>query len=208
MSTQVIAVAAPIGGGKSALVTALAKALGHATALRFDDYEIATSQSIEQLSQWLAAGADFDQLQAPGLANDLLTLRAGGHIVARGELKADKATSTTNGLIVFEMPLGRAWSATAAHIDLLIWVDVPLDIALARRISEIISDLTTREPVDLQRGLAWLNDYLAHYIHTLHSVMQAQRHAVRPKADLVLDGHRDISAMVDQVLQFMETRVD
>ncbi|MES2533125.1 MAG: hypothetical protein V4636_18935 [Pseudomonadota bacterium] len=188
--------AAPIGGGKSALVDGLAAALGGAPTLRFDDHENATRQSVDALGAWLAAGADFDQLQAPGLVDALHALQA------RQALRShDKSTS-----IVFEMPLGRAWKATAADIDLLVWVDVPLDIALARRLRDICAGLLRRDPADMRNGVAWLHDYLSHYGSVLHGVLQAQQRTVRPQADLVLDGRHDVGTLVAQVMAFMAQR--
>lgn len=191
---RVLAVAAPIGGGKSALVDGLAAALGGAPTLRFDDYEIATRQSVDALGEWLAAGADFDRLQAPGLADALQALRS-----------AD-AAAPSPATLVFEMPLGRAWTATAADIDLLVWVDVPLDVALARRVRDICGGLLQREPADLRHGVAWLHDYLSHYSRVLHGVLQAQQQSVRPQADLVLDGRHDVGTLVGQVMTFMAQR--
>jgi uridine kinase len=188
----VVAVAAPIGGGKSALVDGLAAALGGAPTLRFDDYENATRQSVGALGAWLAEGADFDRLQAPGLADALRVLRA----------RSDAVPVP----IVFEMPLGRAWTATAADIDLLVWVDVPLDIALARRVRDICGGLLQRNATEMRNGVAWLNDYLSHYAAVLHGVLQAQRQSVRPQADLVLDGRHDVGTLVGQVMAFMAQR--
>jgi uridine kinase len=176
---QVVAIAAPIGGGKSALVTALCSELDGSVALRFDDFETATRQSVEQLAAWLNAGADFAALEAPGLKKQLASLRASGA-----------------SYVIFEMPLGRAWPATRHAIDLLVWIDVPLDIALARRMLE----MSSRQSADL----AWMQHYLSHYISTIHGVLEAQRQAVQPQADLRVDGRVEIPLLVRQVTQWLE----
>lgn len=196
---KVIAVAAPIGGGKSALVTALALALHDATTLRFDDYENATRQSVDELAKWLADGADFDQLQAPGLVEDFTSLRNGDALIDRHGAVVPAGAQD----LIFEMPLGRAWSATADHIDILIWVDVPLDIALARRIREVSADMLRQDAATAKRGLAWLNDYLGHYIATIHKVLEAQRSVVRVQADIIIDGTQPIASLVQQVLSHL-----
>jgi uridine kinase len=196
---RVVAVAAPIGGGKSALVHALAHALDETHTLNFDHYEHATRKSGPELEQWLAEGADFDALEAPGLPEDLATLRGGGTIV-------DRITGNHHRCerhVVFEMPLGRAWSRTAQHIDVLIWVDVPLDVALARRVREIAVNLQRQNSAQMAAGLSWLDDYLGTYASTIHSVLEAQRRVVRPGADLVLDGELDVSSSVQQVLNYL-----
>ena len=183
VATRVIAIAAPIGGGKSALAEGLARALGSAM-LHFDDYETATRQSVEQLAAWLAAGADIDQLDAPGLAAELTRLR----------------TLASTPELVFEMPLGRAWSATASQIDVLVWIDVPPDLALARRLRDITASAGAQHPA---QTLAWLNDYLAHYSDTIHAVLAEQLRVVRPRADLILDGRAEPAELVRQVLAFL-----
>ena len=113
------------------------------------------------------------------------------------------------------MPLGRAWLPGSALIDVLVWVDVPLDLALARRLREMTADLLQgsqgpqgpqRDGAALQRGLAWLHDYLAHYTSTLHAVLQAQQRAVRPQADLVVDGRKPVDTIVADVLKFLTAR--
>ncbi|MDO9402761.1 MAG: hypothetical protein Q7T87_01880 [Polaromonas sp.] len=208
---RVIAVAAPIGGGKSALVNALSAALGDAASspapiLRFDDYENATRQPVAQLSQWLADGADFNRLEAPGLADALQALREGRGIAAQPGTftTASTGASASAAWIVLEMPLGRAWQATAAAIDVLVWVDVPLDIALARRLQELTAGLIQQSSAEARRGLAWMNDYLGHYTGTIHAVLQAQHQVVRPGADLLVDGQRDVGSLCQQVLQHLE----
>lgn len=198
---RVVAIAAPIGGGKSALLNALALALGEIHTLCFDDYENATRKSGEEMDLWLAQGAVFDTLEAPGLTQDLATLRGGGTVANPLSGKPQCCSR----YVLFEMPLGRAWSATAPSIDVLIWVDIDLDVALARRVGDITLNLQKQHPTQMKAGLAWLHDYMATYIKTIHCVLDTQKRVVRPRADLVLDGSRSISVNVQHVLQYLGT---
>lgn len=182
---KVIAVAAPVGGGKSSLTDALAALLGDAPVLRFDDYQQATRQSVEELEAWLAAGADFNTLHAPGLVEQLDRLRSDA---GQGEW------------LVFEMPLGRAYRATAGAIDMLVWLDVPLDVALARKLRELAASARSAPLEDARAALQWIDDYLGHYIATVRKVLQAQRERVAPMADVVLDGCVDTNTLARQVL--------
>lgn len=196
--SQVIAVAGPIGGGKSSLVNALAQALDGATVLRFDDYETATKKSVPELAQWLQRGADFDELAAPGLAQRLQTLREASGSPA-------PLPGATN-FIVFEMPLGRAWSATANMIDVLVWLDVPRDVALARRLLEITAGQVRGDAAGLERTLVGVRNYLEQYTSTIYAVLQVQHRVVSADADLVLDGLAYTQALAGQVLRFLEAR--
>ena len=189
----VIAVAAPIGGGKTALVRALAARLGNATAIHFDRYEKVTREPVERLHDWIAKGANFDDFNVPGLAEDLKRLK-------RGESITDPFTKeeTPSGkYIVFEMPLGRERTETASLIDLLIWVEVPLDVALARKLKEFTSFFLEKQPGDAYRDcLAWMDTYLDHYLKVVRRVLHIQKARVSAAADLILDGQADVEAMV------------
>jgi uridine kinase len=88
--------------------------------------------------------------------------------------------------VILDFLLARAHPATAQHIDMLIWIDTPLDIALVR---------TLREQVGLARNappaagfIDWLAGYLDSYARVMHRGYQLQRASVRPRADFILDG--------------------
>lgn len=186
-----IAVAAPIGGGKSALVQGLAAALGGAASLHFDDYELATRQSPEQLARWIAAGADFNSLRAPGFAAAL-------HALRRGEAVADPAGAEPirpSRFLVIEMPLGRAYAETAELIDFLVWVDTPLDLALARNLRSL-TVAALAENADPRGFLRWLDAYLGQYLDQVRLILELQRTRVAPAADLVLDGTRTQAELI------------
>lgn len=189
---KVIAIAAPVGGGKSSLAAALAHALD-APMLCYDDYETATHRSVAELQDWLALGADFERLEAPGLVEQLAQLRA-----------ADSGSH--DSWVVFEMPLGRAWSPTAAFIDVLVWLDVPADIALARKLRELAAAARLDQPDGAREALRWLDDYLGHYLTTVHRVLDVQRQRVPADADLVLDGRGATGDLLQQVLAGLEAR--
>jgi len=50
--------------------------------------------------------------------------------------------------VLFETQFGRAHRETERHLDLLLWVDTPLDVALARSIRASIAGFL-REPARL-----------------------------------------------------------
>lgn len=181
----VIAVAAPIGGGKSTLVQGLAAALGDAATLHFDDYELATRQSPEQLGRWIAAGADFNSLHAPGFADAL-------HALGRGETISDRASRKPirpTRFLVLEMPLGRAYAETAGLIDILVWVDTPLDLALVRNLSSLTA-AALADNADPAGFLHWLDTYLRQYMEQVRQILELQKTRVATAADLILDGSR------------------
>jgi uridine kinase len=190
--SYVIAIAAPIGGGKTALANALAKALGNAPTIYFDHYERATESSIADLQEWINKGADFNEITAPDLWKDLAALK-------RGECITDPLTQAQikpGKYIVFEAPLGREQRDTGQFIDLLVWVEVPLDVALARKVRELAIKNTGNSP----DFLLWLDGYLKNYLEVVRHVLLLQKQKVRVDADLIIDGEDRLEHMVRQIV--------
>jgi uridine kinase len=195
--SYVIAVAAPIGGGKSSLVKALARALHNAPTIHFDDYERATEMSVSELNEWMARGADFEELKAPNLANDLAALKFNSTVIN----SATQNEAKPDCYVVFEMPLGKEYKQTALLIDLLIWVDVPLDIALARKLKEFTATFLSSKQNSTQKFVTFIDNYLNHYLTTVRNVLVTQEQRVRTNADIIVDGRNSLDAMVQQSLQ-------
>ena len=61
----VVAVAAPIGGGKTSLVKAIANELNDATTIHYDHYEKTTEEPVHNLMEWMKDGANFDDFIIP-----------------------------------------------------------------------------------------------------------------------------------------------
>jgi uridine kinase len=199
----VIAVAAPVGGGKTSLATAVASRLGDASLLYYDHYEQSTRGSMDDLERWIRDGARIDDLAVPGLADDLSRLK-------RGESVVDPRTGAsipTGAWIVLEMPLGREHAATARLIDLLIWIDTPLDVALARKIREFIAHFpaSSREG-DARAFVTWLDRYLDQYLQVVRRMLEIQRERVPVHADVILDGRLVFETLVRQALEAIRTR--
>jgi len=187
----VVAVAGPTGSGKSALVQRLVAQLGDACALYMDDYERMTREPMDQVRRWAERGADFDELDVPLLGEHLRRLKSGEPVV-----EPSRQTRILPGrCILFETQFGRAHIATAALIDLLIWIDVPLEVALARKLKAFAAQALLEEHAARER-LAWLDGYLANYLALVRRLLLIQAQRVRPQADLVLDGSGALEPMV------------
>lgn len=195
--TFVFAVAAPIGGGKTALVKGLAQALNGASTLHFDHYELATRKTPEELARWLATGADFNELRAPGLLSALQALQ-------RGEPVSDPASGQailSGDYLILEMPLGRAYAETAELIDAVIWLDIPLDVALARKLREFTAQALADESEDPREFLRWLDAYLDQYTEQVRAILRLQKQRVAAGADIVLDGLQPPHALIADARQ-------
>lgn len=194
----VIAVAAPIGGGKSSLVKAIANKLNDATTIHFDNYEKASGEPVDYLIQWMKNGANFDDFNVPGLSKDIEKLK-------RGESIIDPLTNMeipSKKYIIFEMPLGRELKATAEYIDLLIWIEIALDIALARKVKEFTGDFLENHKQERHKEcLIWLDEYLDNYLKIVRDVLQIQKKKVSANADIIIDGQNDFETMVQHATE-------
>ena len=97
--------------------------------------------------------------------------------------------------IVIETQFGRAHRATGALIDFSIWIDVPLEVALARKVKAFTAAALAGEPSSAHERLQWLDGYLAGYLALVRRLLLVQAEKVRPQADLVIDGGGDPAAL-------------
>ena len=174
---RIVAIAGVPGSGKTTLATRTAALAGDAALLFFDGFEALTAMPPGALSAWHAEGADFSRFQVAGLAEALAALKAGrpAREAASGRIVAPAP------LVLFEMPLGRAFPPARPFIDFLVWLDTPLDVALARNLAAFASQ-NDDPPAE------WLAGYAHNYVTAARPVLLAQKAAVAPGADLVLDG--------------------
>ena len=200
----VIAIAGPIGSGKTSLTNSLAKSLDQATTLYFDDYERITNNPAKELVEWLKNGADINQFNVPGLADDLQKLKQGETVVNR----ASQATITPRKYIIFEMPMGREHSESAPFIDLLLWLEIPLDIAITRKLKEYSQGfLEKRHPDSHHECLVWLDNYFSNYQSFIGDVLAIQKQKIRPTADLELNGRDALEKIVLQAADFIRSKL-
>jgi hypothetical protein len=169
---RVISVAAPPGGGKTTLCRMISAQLHHAPLLHYDDHESWTRRGAADMQAWIERGARLDEIPLAGFAEKLAELRAGG-----------------GPWVVVDAPLGRAHPATAAAIDFLIFIDTPLDVALARVVrNQAAMAAKATEPAAPRDFAIWLEAYLGNYARFMRRSYEVQRSMVMPQADLLLDG--------------------
>ncbi len=189
--SYVIAIAAPPGGGKTALVRTLADKLGDTATIHFDAYEIATSRPVADIIEDIRDGKGGDDFASPQLAVDLAALKNGQAVITPDQGRIEPAK-----YILFEMPMGREHGPTADLIDLVLWIDVPLDMALARKLREYVSLATNdTDPAGPGNFVAWLDGYLENYLGGVRATLEVQRGRVGGSADLTLDGTMNLESV-------------
>jgi uridine kinase len=165
-----IGVSGPAGGGKTTLVKALAASIDQVETVHFDDHPVDLPPSA---LDWLQAGAYFNEWGCQGLVDQL------------------SALSRPGAIVVVEAPLGRAHRLSGGLIDFLVFIDTPLEVALARWVRRRLTEGGQPDEIAAHLDL---------YESVLRPVYLEQRRQVLPDADLVVDGLGPPAEWVARVL--------
>jgi uridine kinase len=195
---KVIAISSPPGGGKSTLAKAIADSLINASCIDYDDFQQVTEEPIEKIETWAQSGGDYNHFELPLLESALATLKQGGNVIN----PANKQIIKSQNFIFYETPFGKEHKSTARYIDQLIWLDTPLDIAIARNIMASINNFNSLEVMPLEHTsgfLEWQSGYLNNYIQCVRSLLLSQREKIINTADIVVDGNSSVDALVNNL---------
>lgn len=191
----VIAVTGASGAGKTTLVGGLVQELGDATALYFDDYHpgrVDSSSYPKDLAQWLADGADPADWDTPQMVADLQALMR-GETIAHPYNQTSIPSAT---FIVLEEPFGRTRATLKDLIDHVIAIDIPLEVALARRLLRTANNPHFKEhPEEFGPSIV---DYLNLYLEVARPLYIAVNQYVYQDYDLMLDGLKPLAELVDE----------
>ena len=195
---KVIGISAVGGGGKTAVTRRLAEVLGDSVALHFDDYDD-TNVHPKDLQRWFADGADYDAYQTPVFTRHLQTLKSGQSIChAIGETAVGPAS-----YVVADAPLGRAHSDSGRFIDLMVFIDTPLDVAMARR---TLRDIERAMNCTVDEALRHVKGELSGYEAQARPIYEHFQEHIRAGSDLIVDGTLSIDLIVDRIRAEMESR--
>lgn len=164
-----IGIAGAAGSGKSTIVRQLSASLPGSLAVHFDSHPV---EMPADLPGWLAGGADFNEWKTPDLEAELAAVCSGSEAV------------------VFEAPLGRRHRGSGGFIDFLVFIEVPLEIALARFVRR-----------ELRGDSSGLAEYIEAYEPLARAVYLEQHRQVLPEADLVVDGRQPTDENVQLILE-------
>ena len=179
----IIAINAVSGGGKTALAKLLQESLPASVVFCFDDFD-QTNLYPEDFYEWWKCGADLREFDCPGM----------------GKAVDDEIQRSTTEFIIMDYPFGRDHPRFQTLIDLSVFVDTPLDVAMARR---IIRDCTVAAET-ASAVLDRLRAELAHYLEKSRDVyLDTYRH--KSGCDLVLDGCSSMEELRDHILVRIKT---
>ncbi|MGV3465267.1 MAG: hypothetical protein ACO1OT_08240 [Heyndrickxia sp.] len=167
----VIAIAAVSGGGKTTVTKLLNEKLGNSKALFFDDYDF---DGPDDMHKWVENGADYNEWDLSPLIDDLELLR-----------------SESLEYIVLDFPFTYKNSQARELIDYSVFIDTPLDIALARRITRDFQNSS------LEAVLFDMRNYLDNgrnaYLEMLNKI--------KPNSDIVVNGTLPLDEIVSVLFE-------
>ncbi|MDL4840216.1 nucleoside/nucleotide kinase family protein [Aquibacillus rhizosphaerae] len=167
----VFAIAAVSGGGKTTITSNLIKKLQNSKALFFDDYDF---DGPDDILEWIDNGGNPNEWNLSRLIEDI-----------------KKLLSEPIDYIMLDFPFGYSHSKASEFIDFTIFINTPLDIAMARRIIR-----------DFKKGSAEaiLLD-LENYMDKGRRGYLAMLRTTKPNADLIVDGLLPISDILSIITQ-------
>ena|SRR5687768_10689015 len=194
MSVLVVAIAGHSGAGKSTLIEKLSALAGHANILRMDDYDLS---SPPRAVKWIADGADPNEFQTPQFFLDIIALKQGQAILHPGTNQHVKPAP----FLFIEEPFGRERDAIGRLIDFSIYVDTPLEIALARRLLRMNNLISQgNSEVTMEEHLLW-------YLRVGRNFYLAVEKSARKNCDLVVDGLLSTDEMAQTIYKAFEGRL-
>lgn len=188
----IISIAAISGGGKTTIVTALKERLANSAVIYFDDYD--DDVHIDRdINEWAEDGGDCNEFHTEPVAADI-----------------ERLINESHDFIILDYPFGYFNDCVGKYIDLTVFIDTPLDVALARR---IIRDYTSRstesdfgladvEAVSLEALDKELRSYLSHSRSTYEKMPKMHK----PKSDIVVDGAKSLNEIIEQILNAITER--
>lgn len=170
----VIAIAAVSGGGKTTISTHLNERLQNSKILFFDDYDF---DGPDDIIDWIDNGANYDEWNLAPLMSDLEVL----------------LTEPLNYIVV-DFPFAYKHSKTSKFIDFTVFIDTPLDIAMARRVSRDFKNST------VGNILMDMEEYISQgrrgYLEMLETI--------KPNSDIIVDGTLPVLEIVSIISQYIE----
>lgn len=195
----VVAVSGPSGAGKSTAIRNLVERLGDAVALYLDDYD--ASSIYPDIEQWLADGADPNQFQTPQLSADLRTLR-GGTAITRPH---NGQVAQPARVLVLEEPFGHERAEVGDLIDFVVCVDLPLEIALARKLLRMLGFFLADQTPDA--FVKQLQFFLPWYIESGGELYRTVQQRVLQNCDMIADGMLPPDALADSIAASIRGRL-
>ncbi len=177
-SMKIIAVSAVTAGGKTTAVNAVKEKLPRCTSLHFDDYSF--EGEVDDFHQWVLDGTDYNVWNLSPLKADI------ENIISSGEYD----------YLLLDYPFAYRNDLIRDYIDCAVFIDTPLDIAMARR---ILRDMKNASADEIREEMnVYLNYARIAYVQMLKDI--------KPSSDYVVDGTQNLKTITEELLDIIVRR--
>lgn len=175
----VISISSVSGGGKTTVSNALKEELTNAAIISFDNYDDVYLD--KDINEWSANGNDENEWHIEPIVKDL-----------------EKTLALHYDYIIIDYPFGRNNDEIGKYINLAVFIDTPLDIALARR---TIRDFTSRgeHKHKIEVSVKAIEKELRSYLEISRPTYARMAETQIPYSDLVVDGTKTVEDILREI---------
>ena len=167
----IIAISAVSGGGKTTVSNYLNRNWKNTKVLHFDEYDF---KGPDDIVNWIDRGGDPNEWDLTPFIKNL-----------------DRLITEPFDFIVLDFPFSYMHNQVCDFIDFSVFIDTPLDIALARRVIRDHAGSSTEN----------LSHEMDHYISRGRKAYLSMLNTIKPNVDMVIDGEMKASEMAELILE-------
>lgn len=172
---KIIAVGAVTAGGKTTVVNAIKGRLPRTISLHFDDYSF--DGEVDDFAEWVSEEDYYNVWDLSPLKADV------ERIIDSGEYD----------YLLLDYPFAYRNEMLKDYLDCCIFIDTPLDIAMARR---VLRDMKEASADDIRDEMnTYLNSARSCYIGMLTDIL--------PTSDYVIDGAKELEDIINEVMEII-----
>ncbi len=173
---KIIAIGAVTAGEKTTVVNAIKARLTRTASLHFDDYSF--DGEVDDFTQWVSKSEEFYNVW------DLSPLKADVERIINSK-KYD--------YLLLDYPFAYQNKMMKDYLDCCIFIDTPLDIAMARR---VLRDMKEASADDIRNEMnTYLNSTRICYVQMLTEIL--------PDSDYVIDGANDLEVIINDIMEII-----
>ena len=172
---KIIAIGAVTAGGKTTLVNAIKDKLTRTASLHFDDYSF--DGEVNDFYKWVSDGANYNVWDLSPLKADIEKI----------------INSDRYDYLLLDYPFAYQNKMIKDYLDCCIFIDTPLDIALARK---GLRDMKESSADDIRYEMdVYLKYARIAYVQMLQDIL--------PISDYVIDGTKELKIIINEAVEII-----
>ena len=172
---KIIAIGAVTAGGKTTVVNAIKARLPRTASLHFDDYSF--DGEVDDFTKWVSNEEYYNVWDLSPLKADVERI----------------INSKRFDYLLLDYPFAYQNKMMKDYLDCCIFIDTPLDIALARR---VLRDMKEASADDIRNEMnTYLNSTRICYVQMLADIL--------PTSDYVIDGAKELEIIINETMEII-----